>query len=183
MASGRKALGQVRGQAADAAVQRKHPGPGNHLAQVHDLFPLPKGVEQRGHGAQVVAVGPQPEEMGGDPGQLRQQHPDVLGPFGDFHPQELFHRQAEAEVVDLAGQVVQTVHQGHALVVGAVFAHLFDAPVEEADIGIGLEDELAVQLHQDPQHPVGAGVRGPHVEQHGFGACHGLSLIHIAFPL
>ena len=138
-----------------------------------------KAVEQRGHGAQVVAVGSQPEEVGGDPGQLRQHHPDVLGPLGNFHPQELFHRQAEAEVVDLPGQIVQAVHQGHALVVSAVFAHLLDAPVQKADIGVGLEDELAVQLHQDPQHPVGAGVRGPHVELHGFGAWHGLRLIHV----
>jgi hypothetical protein len=125
-----------------------------------------------------MAVGPQPEEVGGDPGQLHDQHPDILGPLGDLDAQQLFHRQAEAEVVHFPGQVVHPVHQGQALVIGAVLAHLLNAAVEKTDVRVGALDELAVQLHQDPKDPVGAGVGRAHVQQHGFGALHGSGLIH-----
>ena len=52
--------------------------------------------------------------------------------------------------------------------IGAALAHLFDAPVEIADVRVGPEDEFAVQLHLHPENPVGAGVLGPHVQDHGF---------------
>ena len=45
--------------------------------------------------------------------------------------------------------------------------------------GSALVDELAVQFHQDPKDPVGAGVGRPHVQQHGLGALHGSGLIHL----
>jgi len=117
-----------------------------------------------------MTVGAQPEEVRGDAGQLHQHHPDVLGPLGHFDAQQLFHGQAEAEEIGLPGQIVQAVHQGHAPMVSAVFAHFLDAPVQVADIRVSPQNEFAVQLQQDPEHPVGAGMRRPQVEEHGFGA-------------
>ena len=78
---GDKAVGEIRGQAADAAVQGKHAGAGDHFAEVHDLFPLPEAIEQRGHGPEIVTAGAHPEDVGGDAGEFGHDHPDILGPF------------------------------------------------------------------------------------------------------
>ncbi len=128
-------------------------------------------------------LGAQPEDVGGDAGELRHDHPDVLGPFGHLDAQELFHRQAVPEIVRLTGQVVDPVHEGQALVVGAGFAHLLDAPMEVADVRVGPEDEFAVQFHFYPEDAVGAGVLRPHVQDHGFGLGYGFSCFHGNFRL
>ena len=38
--------------------------------------------------------------------------------------------------------------------------------MEEADVGGEVDDGLAIQLHQQAQHAVGAGVLRPHAEEH-----------------
>jgi hypothetical protein len=42
-----------------------------------------------------------------------------------------------------------------------VFRDLLVAAMEEADVGIGLGDDFAVQFQNQPQHPVGGRVGGP----------------------
>ena len=39
--------------------------------------------------------------------------------------------------------------------------------MQKADIGYAVDDDLAIQLQQQAQHAVGAGVLGTHVQQHG----------------
>jgi hypothetical protein len=123
-------------------------------------------------------MGAQPEDVGGDAGEFGHDHPDVLSPLGHLDAEQLFHRQAEAEVIHLTGQIIHPVHEGQALVVGAVFAQLLNAAVEIADIRFSPDHDLAVQLHQHPENTVGAGVLGAHVQDHDFRLGDGFNLFH-----
>ena len=44
--------------------------------------------------------------------------------------------------------------------------------MEKPDIGGRLDDHFAIELEHDPQHPVGAGVLGAHIEDHRFFGSH-----------
>ena len=49
--------------------------------------------------------------------------------------------------------------------VGLIFPDLFNAPVHVAQVRDHLQDVLAIKSQHQAQHPVGAGMLGPHVEK------------------
>ena len=49
---------------------------------------------------------------------------------------------------------------------GAELGRLLDAGVQVADHRLEVDDLLALELHDQPQHPVGRGVLGAHVDDH-----------------
>ena len=75
-------------------------------------------------------------------------------------------------VVVHGGQVIAAVGEGGNLLVGEVFAVLLKAAVQVAQVGLDVGDDLAIGANAQAQYPVGAGVLGPHVQDHLF-AFHG----------
>jgi hypothetical protein len=53
-----------------------------------------------------------------------------------------------------------------ALVIGLGLHILFDAGVQKADVGGQVDDGFAIQLDQQAQHPMRAGMLRPHAEEH-----------------
>ena len=103
------------------------------------------------------------EEM---PGQLAAKHAQRLAARRQRPAHEFFDGAGVGHVVGQRREVVQTVRVGHELVVVHVFGDLLVAAVQEADIGLGLVDHLAVEFQHQAQHAVGRRVGGPHVENH-----------------
>ena len=148
-----RSLRDVGGQPPDPDEARGEPGAGDVLHDLDDRLPLPEGVEERRHGPEVEGVGAQPEEMGRDPLEFGEDDPQVLGPLGYLDAEELLHRQAVGEVVGETARVVQPVRQGQRLGVGHGLGKLLHPPVEVADMRHGLDDDLSVQLQNQPAAP------------------------------
>ncbi len=77
-----------------------------------------------------MRVRAQPHQVAVEPRQLRQHHPHPLRLRRNLQPQQLFHRQAVAQVVRERRQVIHAVGQRHALLVRLDFEFLLDAGVQ-----------------------------------------------------
>ena len=157
-------------QAADPEVAGHHALPAEHLEDLEDLFALAEAVEEDAHGADIDGVRAQPDQVAVEAGELGEHHAHPLRLRGDFELQQFLHRQAVAEVVGERGEVVHAVGERHRLLVGFDLALLLDAGVQEADIGLAFDDDLAVEFDQQAQHAVGGRVLRAHVEDHAAGA-------------
>ena len=102
-----------------------------------------------------------------DATQLGEQNPNPLGAGRDLQFEEFFHREAKDQVIGERRQIVDAVGQGNDLGVVKFFGVFLDAGVQEADVGRGAQDSLAVKFQDEPQDAVGRGVLRPHVESHG----------------
>ena len=158
------AAGNVQGQPPDAHRVVGEAGAAVLLEQVEDVLALPKRVEQHSHGPDVHGVRAQPQTMAGDPLQLGENGADVAGPARDLNLHQLLDRLDVAEIARGGRHVVHAVGEQHDLGPVPVLAELLDAPVDVADDAVGLDDALAVQPEHHAEHPVGAGVLRPHVE-------------------
>ena len=67
-------------------------------------------------------------------------------------------RHAERERVEVVGEVVHPLDERDHLPVGLVLAVLLDAGVHVADVRLHVAHDLALERHQQPQHPVRGGV-------------------------
>src|SRR5690606_14459556 len=76
-------------------------------------------------------------------------------------------------------QVVHAVDDGDGLGPGEVLGGLFDAGVQEADFRRRLDDALPLDLQDDPQHAVGAGVVGADAQRHPIAFAVDLQLLQI----
>jgi hypothetical protein len=104
-----------------------------------------------------------------DPEELRHHDPDDLRAAGDLDAGELLHRETVGEVVHHAAQVIHPVGVGDIGVPGLALAHLLGAPVVIADVQDHVGDLLAVELKDEPDEAVGAGVLGPQVQEEEVG--------------
>ncbi len=104
--------------------------------------------------------------MTGDPRQFGHQHPDILRADRRFDAQELLHRQREGQVVRRRAEIVEPVGQRKNLGVGEALGQFFGAAVEVADMRVHARDIFAVQLEDEPQHPMRAGMLRAEVEKH-----------------
>ncbi len=111
-------------------------------------------------------MGGKPEQVRGDALQLAHHHADDLSPFRNFDAEHLLHGQHIAEVVVHPGEIVHPVGVVDKVLVTLVLAGLLEAGMQIAQIGVNIDDGLAVQLDHHAQHAVGAGVVGTHVDDH-----------------
>ena len=161
------AVGQVHRQAAHANVRVVQAQAGDHLEDPQDLLPLAKAVQHHRDGAQLEAGRRQPHQVRGDAVQFHHHHPNDLGSGRSLDPQQSFNGQAICRLVEERGEVVGSSDEGDALLPRAVLGVLLDAGVQVADHRAAAHDVLAVQCQDHPEHPVGRGVLGPHVDDHG----------------
>ncbi len=83
--------------------------------------------------------------------------PDVQQLLEGHDPRPLAEQRAD---------VLERVEVADRLVVVGVLAQLLDAAMEVAEHRVEVDDLLAVELEDDPEHAVGRGVLGPHVDEH-----------------
>ncbi len=91
---------------------------------------------------------------------------DDLGAGRDLDAHEPLDGDGVAQVVAHGGEVVGAVGVGQEVLVPDGLALLLEAGVQVAEVGVGGDDGLAVELDDDAQHAVGGGVVGAHVENH-----------------
>jgi hypothetical protein len=122
--------------------------------------------QEDGQRADVHGVGPEPDQVRIEPRQLRKQHAYPLRLVGNRELQELFDRQAVAQVVVHWAQVVDAVGQRHHLLVKLGFAGLLDAGVQIADLRIEPDDDFSVDFQHQSQDSVRGRVLRAHIQNH-----------------
>ena len=105
--------------------------------------------------------------MASDSGEFGEDDAEVMAAFGDFNPEEFFNGEGVSEVVAVRVEVVHAVGHDDALLVSLEFGFLFHPGVEVADDALALNDGFAFELADHAEDAVGAGVLGPHVDDHG----------------
>jgi hypothetical protein len=159
-------------QPADAHRVVGQPRAAERLEQVEDQLALAEGVEEDRHRAEVEGVRAEPEEMGRDALQLRQDDAHVLGTGRRGDAQERLHRAAPPEVLRNRRHVIEPVGERLDHRVGAMLAELLHAAMQVSDHGPQALDLLAVEMEHQAQHPVRRRVLRTHVDLHLLGAEH-----------
>ena len=140
--------------------------PGEHLEDAQNVFALAEAVQEHAHRADIDGVRSQPDQVAVQARQLRQHHAHPLRLRRNFQAQQLLRRQAIAQVIRERRQIIHAVGQGDRLLVILDLELFLDPGVQIADIGLALDDDFAVQLHQQAQHAVRGRVLRAHVEDH-----------------
>src|SRR5271166_1554229 len=100
-----------------------------------------------------------------DPGQLRDDHANVLASRGQLDVQQLLDGAMPGHLIQGRADVVLAVGDRHILVVVEMLTQLLEARVQITDIGRGLEDSLAVELENQAQGRMRGRMLGPEVER------------------
>ena len=101
-----------------------------------------------------------------DPVQLGREDPDVLGAARHLDVEELLEGEDARPLAEQRADVLERVEVGDRVVVVGVLAELLDAAMEVAEDRIEVDDLLALELQDDPEHAVGRRVLGSHVDEH-----------------
>ena len=101
-----------------------------------------------------------------DPGDFRNDDPDIVAALGNRDSEQLLHGHAVAHVIDKGRDVVEPVGIGDDAVVVHRLRHLLEAPVEIADLHIGVHNLLSIELGDDSNNPMHSRMRGTDVEEH-----------------
>jgi hypothetical protein len=116
--------------------------------------------------ADVERVRAEPDEVAGDPRELRHDDAHVHRPLGDrvLDAEQLLHRLHVGQVVRRRRQVVHAIRVRHVLVILVDLRELLRAAVQVADVRRRLPDVLAVEVQQHAEHPVRARVLRSHID-------------------
>ena len=122
-------------------------------------------IEHRRHLPQVLRKSAIPDQVADDAKQLRQHHANHLGPGRDLDTGQLLHCREIGQVVHHAAQVIDAIGVWDVGVPGLALTHLFGAAMMEADLGNGVDDLFAIELHHNAQDTVRARMLRTHVEK------------------
>ena len=143
-------------QTAHAGVAVGKPRAAQRFENVVQHFALIECVQEERERPDVEPDGPVAQQVVADPRQLGQNGPQILAAGRQFQSQQLFHRAVPGDVVGQRRDVVHAIGHRDVLIVVQVFAELFEARVQKADVGHRVDDPLAVERQQQAQR----GVRG-----------------------
>jgi hypothetical protein len=141
-----------------------HPQAGDLLEQVEAQLPLAEAVGHAGQRTELHAAGGQPDQVGGDPVDLHDEHPDGPRALRHLDAEQLLHGHAVAGLVEQRGQVVHPRDERRPLRPVAVLDVLLDAGVQVADDHPRLGHRLALEVEHQPQDAVRGRVLRPHVD-------------------
>ncbi len=156
--------------AAGANVGGHHPHAGDQLEDIQNHFAFAEAVHEIGHGSQVEGGRSEPNQVRGKPLEFGQDDAQALGANGNIQPDQLFNSQRVGQVVPERIHIIQPVAHHFGLLVGLGFHIFFDAGMQKADVGNGIDDGFAVQFEQHPQNPMRGGMLRAHVQEHRFAA-------------
>lgn len=100
-----------------------------------------------------------------DTSDLSKQGSNPFGTLRHLDVQQLLDREREALLVGHHGAVIQPIKVGQGLQVCFVLAQLLGSSVQQADVGVGAHNLLAVELEDKAQHTVGGRVLGTEVDR------------------
>ena len=100
----------------------------------------------------------------------------VIGADAIFDIEQFLYGEDITQVVEQGTDVVHAVGEGQPLVVGLGLCELLEPAVQMPQVRYGAHHDLTVQLQHHPQHAVGGGMLGAHVDDHVSG------LGHVALP-
>jgi hypothetical protein len=141
-----------------------HAGAGGALVKDHQLLALGETPERRGQRADIHGLCRDVEEMRQKPADFAKENTDELSALWDRYFEELLGGEAERMLLVHRRDIVEPVKIGQGLQIILVLDEFFRAAVEQADMGIGALDDLAVQFQHQPQHAVRRGMLRPKVE-------------------
>jgi hypothetical protein len=151
--------------AADLDVARVHALARGHLEQVEDLLALAEAVPEHRDRAEVERARAQPHQVAHDPVELEVDDAQVLRALGHLEVEQRLDRPAERHRVEVVREVVHPLDDRDGLPVALVLGRLLDARVDVADDRLEVAHDLALERHQQAQHPVRRGVVRAHVER------------------
>ena len=162
LAEGAHALGEagrdVLDDAADLDVARVHALARGHLEEVEDRLALAEAVPEHRDRAEVQRARAQPHQVAHDPVELEVHDAQVLRALGHLDAHERLDGPAVGHRVEVVGEVVHPLDDGDDLPVALVLRRLLDAGVDVADDRLEVAHDLALEVDQQPQHPVRRGV-------------------------
>lgn len=138
----------------------------DHFQKIHDHFTLAHDIKQRGHRAEIHWECTGDQEVARDPCKFRHHHTDILRPDRSLYAKQLLYGQCKGQVVGWRAEIVEPIGQRKDLGIGEAFRQFLGTAVEIADMRIHPLDNLAVELKDEPEYPMGAGVLGTEVEKH-----------------
>src|SRR5262249_3961710 len=122
--------------------------PGRRLADVVDKFTLVKGIKKCGEAAQVESCRAAAKQVVVNAHQFGENRTDVFATWRELDAHKLLDRVVPRNSVGHRGDVVHAVDNGHVLVVIEIFAELFEAAVQVADVGDGLDDGFPIERQE-----------------------------------
>ena len=140
-------LRDVVSHAADANVAHGQAPAAAGFDKVVNLFSGAEAVPEIADGAEVYKVRADADQVVRNPAELREDHADVLRPLGDLDAEHLLDCHRIRYAVHHGGHVVEAISEGNHLPVHVRLRHLLEAPVQIADLGIGIDDLFAVNGH------------------------------------
>ena len=145
---------QIAIHAARPVVRGVHARAGNRFVAVHEVFALPEREQEHAHRADVEAVRAEPHEVVQDAGDLVEHHADVLRAHRHRDAEQALDGHDVGVLVAHHRHVVEPVHVADGLVERLRLGEFLGAAMQQADVRIGLLDDLAVHLEHQAQHAV-----------------------------
>ena len=155
---------QVLMHPAGPEIRRVEPRARHPLVEAEQHLALLEQPQHRRAGPDIHRVAGGVQDMVEDARDLREHHADILRALGNLDVRQLLDGQHIAVLHAHRRHVIEAVHVRQRLEVGLRLAQLFRAAVEQADVRIAPLDDLAVELHDQPQHAVRRGVLRPEVD-------------------
>ena len=151
--------------AARAVVRGVHARAGHGLVDVHQFFALLEAEQEHRHRADIETVRAEPHQVIQDARDLIEHHADVLRALGRHDAEQALDRKHVGVLVAHHRDVVEPVHVADGLVEGLGLGELLGAPVQQADVRVGLLDDLAIELQHQAQHAVRRRMLRPEVHR------------------
>jgi hypothetical protein len=162
------ASGKIAVDAANPHVVGMHARAAGGFLQIENVLAQVKAVEKDRNRAEIDAVGTKPHAVRGYASQLHVEHANVLGTLRNAvrDAEQLLDAQHVAQRVRRRREVVHAFGIGLPVRPEQVLHVLFDAGVQIADLGLGLDYGFAFDLEHNLQHAVRRGMLRPHREHH-----------------
>ena len=164
---------QILMHASRPVICGMQPRPADPFIELHEELALLEPPQEGRDRADIRRIGRDRHQMVEDPGDLVEQHADVLAARRYFEAEQLFDRDREGMLLAHGRDIVEPVEVRDRLQIGLVLDQLLGAAVEQPDMGIDALDDFAVHLHDHAQHPVGRRVLRPEVQGHRLDLCLG----------
>src|SRR5713101_3607668 len=161
-----KTLREVGHHPANASVRRRQPGPADRLDETVELLAGLDEVKEYRKGSQLHGVGRNAGEVIRKPGQLADEHADILTALRHLHVEEFFDGQHIAHIVDQRGDIIEPVSVGNHLRIGMALRLFFKGAMQVTDLCITIDHRLTVQFQGQVDDAMHRRVRRPHVQEH-----------------
>ena len=158
-------LRQITIDATGTIVSRMHAGTRDRFITIHQVFALAKAIQENGHRANIEAVRPQPHQVIEQASDFIEHHADILRTYRRRDAHQFFDRQYITVLVAHHRYIIQTIHITDGLVVRLALGEFFGGPVQQANMRIGLQDDLSIHFQDQAKHAMRGRVLRSEIER------------------